>query len=117
MKFLADINIPNSVIQFLDNQNYDVLDLKKINILASDKEIVRLAQEQKRIILTLDKDFISLLQFPKYHVGCIVIRLFKQDPNIIIPYIEQLLKYQQSEVLESSLTIITPDSAKSHQNN
>lgn len=51
MKFLADINIPQSVISYLSLNNHDILDLKKVNLLAKDTEIIKLAKEQARIIL------------------------------------------------------------------
>lgn len=114
MKFLADINIPRAVISYLSQNNHDVLDLKKVNLLAKDIDIIKLAQDQGRIVLTLDKDFISLIQFPKYNVACIVIRLKNQTPKNILNYLDQLLKNQKSEILEKSLTIIKPDSAESY---
>lgn len=70
MKFLADINIPQSVILYLSQNNHDVLDFKKANLLAKDTDIIKLAQKDRRIVLTLDKDFIVLTQFPKYQVAC-----------------------------------------------
>lgn len=114
MKFLADINIPQSVILYLIQNNYDVLDFKKVNLLAKDTEIIRLAQKEKRVILTLDKDFIALTQFPKYQVACIVIRLKNQNPRNIVNYLNQLLSNQKTEILEKSLTIIKSDLAQSH---
>lgn len=114
MKFLADVNIPQSVISYLSQNSHDVLDLKKINLLAKDIEIIKLAQDQGRIILTLDKDFIGLIQFPKYKVACIVIRLEDQSPKNIVNYLDQLLKNQKVEILEKSLTIIRSDLAESH---
>lgn len=114
MKFLADINIPQSVISYLTQDNHDVLDLKKTNLVIKDTEIIKLAQDEDRIILTLDKDFISLTQFPKYHVACIVVRLRHQNPVHIINYLDQLLKNQQKEILEQSLTIIKEALAESY---
>lgn len=114
MKFLADINIPQSVILYLYSKTHDVLDFKRINLSVKDTEIIKLAQEQERIILTLDKDFISLSQFPKYKVACIVIRLKDQTPKNIINYLGQLLANQKPEILEKSLTIVKPDLAESH---
>lgn len=116
MKFLADINIPQSVIGHLSLGGNDVLDLKQVNLLATDIEVIRLAQEQERIILTLDKDFISLTQFPKYKVACIVIRLHNQSAGNIVRYLDQLLKNQRSGVLETSLTVVKMDIAESYAN-
>ena len=114
MKFLADINIPQSVISYLVQNNHAVLDLKKVNLLAKDNEIIELAQKEGRIVLTLDKDFIGLTQFPKYHVACIIIRLKNQNPKNIINYLNQLLNNQKIEILEKSLTIVKTDIAESH---
>lgn len=114
MKFLADINIPQSVISYLSLNNHDILDLKKVNLLAKDTEIIKLAKEQDRIILTLDKDFIGLTQFPKYQVACIIIRLRNQAPKNVINYLDQLLKNQKKDILEKSITIVKLDIAESH---
>lgn len=114
MKFLADINIPQSAISYLSLNNHDILDFKKLNLLAKDIEIIKLAQAQNRIILTLDKDFIGLTQFPKYKVACIIIRLKDQTPKNIINYLDQLLRNQKSNILEKSITIIKADLAESH---
>ncbi len=103
MRFLADANIPQSVITYLISKNHDVLDFKKVNLTAKDVEVIKIAQQENRIILTLDKDFIGLIQFPKYKVGCIVIRLLNQDPHNIITYLDQLLINQKIEVLEGSM--------------
>lgn len=113
MKFLADINIPQSVISFL-SLDHDVLDLKKSNLLAKDTEIIKLAQDEGRIILTLDKDFIALTQFPRYHVACIVIRLKDLSPKNVVNYLNQLLKNQKQEILEKSITIVKSDLAESY---
>ncbi len=114
MKFLADINIPQSVILYLVQKEHDVLDFKKVNLLAKDTEIIKIAQKEGRIVLTLDKDFIGLTQFPKYHVACIIIRLKDQNPKNIVNYLNQLLNNQKKEILEKSLTIVKTDIAESH---
>ncbi len=114
MKFLADINIPQSVIASLINLDYDVLDLKKVNLKAKDVDIIKMAKSKKRIILTRDKDFLALTQFPKYQVPVIVIRLKNQQPAVIGSYLFRLLKNQKEEILNKSITIITEESAISN---
>lgn len=114
MKFLADVNIPQSVIISLQKSGHDVLDMKKGNPITKDTEIINIAKQESRIILTLDKDFISLTQFPKYQVPTIVIRLNNQTPSYILEHLVQLLKNQKEELLENSLTIIKEEVANSH---
>lgn len=62
----------------------------------------------------MDKDFIGLTQFPKYKVACIIIRLKDQAPRNIVNYLDQLLKNQEKEILEKSITIVKTDIAESH---
>lgn len=114
MKFLADINVPQSVILYLIQNKHDVLDFKKVNLLAKDTEIINIAQQEGRIVLTLDKDFIGLTQFPKYHVACIIVRLKDQNPKNIVNYLNQLLSNQKTEIIEESLTIVKTDIAESY---
>lgn len=114
MRFLADVNIPQSVINHLIKIGHDVLDIKKQNLELKDTEIIKIARDQKRIILTRDKDFIALTQFPKYRAATLAIRLRNQNPGQIIDYLTQLLKNQEADILKSSLTIVTEESANSY---
>ena len=114
MRFLVDINIPQSVINSLVEKGHDVLDIKKRQLDLKDSELIEIAKQEKRIILTRDKDFLILTQFPKYQVPTIVIRLKNQIPSQIKEHLLQLLENQNENILNKSLTIINDDSAKSH---
>ena len=115
MKFLIDANIPKSVIDYLINNNFDVTDIKKVNITMPDVDIIKLAQKEQRIIITLDKDFIALIQYPKYQVSTIVIRLKNLQSENIISYLEELFEKQNQNLLNNSLTIINNDKADSFE--
>ncbi len=90
MKFIADVNIASKVIRLLRQTGHDVLDIKKLDPITSDTEIIKLAREENRIILTHDKDFLGLTKFPKYQVGMIVIRLNIQNSS---HHYKKLTKY------------------------
>lgn len=115
MRFLADVNIPQSVIKKLTNLGHDVLDIKKIELSAKDIRLVQIAKKQQRIILTKDKDFITLTQFPKYQVPTIAIRVRMQKPDLIWKYLKELLANQKEQILKNSLTIVTEEAADSLQ--
>lgn len=114
MKFLTDVNVPQSVISYLTQIDHEVLDIKKQNPLAKDLELIKIAKEEERIILTLDKDFISWAQFPQHRVATIVIRLKDQSPQHILEHLKQLLENQEEGILQTSLTIIKEETADSH---
>ncbi|MGI8419380.1 MAG: DUF5615 family PIN-like protein, partial [Candidatus Levyibacteriota bacterium] len=95
-------------------EDHDVLDIKKKQLNLKDTELIQIAKREKRIILTKDKDFLILTQFPKYQVPTIVIRLKNQLPNSIREHLLQLLNNQNENLLNKSLTIIRDENAKSY---
>lgn len=106
MKFLADVNIAQLIIKFLRKRDYNVLDAKKDLLLESDTKIVHIAQQENRIILTRDKDFIELVKLSKYQVPTIIFRLTDQKPENIRIYLEKTLEQTTVKILSTSLTII-----------
>lgn len=114
MKFLADVNIPQSVLNSLSGSGQDALDVKKDNPTATDLEIIKIAQKENRIILTLDKDFLALTRFPKYQVPTIVVRLKNLRAQNVQVHLKELVKNQHPEILENSLTILKDNVAESH---
>lgn len=114
MKFIADINIPQLLINQLTNLGHDVLDIKKTNLKMSDIEIVKIAQKESRVVLTRDKDYVILAQFPKYQVPIIVIRLINQTAQHISDKALEFIKNKES-LIGNSLTIIREGTATSYQ--
>ncbi|MFA4891488.1 MAG: DUF5615 family PIN-like protein [Candidatus Gracilibacteria bacterium] len=59
-KFLIDHNVPKSVSDFLRKQKYNVKLVKDVNAAMTDLQVLNLAVGEGRIIVSNDKDFISL---------------------------------------------------------
>lgn len=114
MKFVADVNVAQKVIKLLRQNGHNVLDIKKQDPKTSDKNIIKFALKEKRIILTHDKDFQVLTHFPKYQVGTIVIRLKKQTAAHHWKKLQDLLNAKNADELNNSLTIITEESVNSY---
>lgn len=116
MKFIADINIPQILISQLTDLDHEVLDIKKHNLKISDTEIIKIAQKQSRVVLTRDKDFIILAQFPKYQVPIIAIRLItKTSAQDITNKVLEFIKNTKESTIQNSLTIIRDETANSYQ--
>lgn len=109
MKFIADVNIAQFVIKSLRNDRHDVVDIKKLNLQASDIQIINLALKENRIILTHDKDFLALVKFPQYQVGIILIRLLQQNAPHHCEKLKKLLEEDKEADLTDSLTIVRED--------
>lgn len=115
MKFVADVNIPQLLIRRLINLGHNVLDIKKNNLELSDVEIIKLAKKQSRVILTRDKDYIILAQFPKYQVAIIAIRLINlTDAGHITDKTIEFIQNTKQSVIINSLTIIKDSIATSY---
>lgn len=111
MKFIADINITQSLIKYLRQDGHDVLDLKSQNPEMTDINIIKIAQRENRIILTHDKDFELLMQHPKYQAGLILIRLKTQNSKHFYLKLKNLINSESEKSLTKSLTVLTEESA------
>lgn len=83
MRIVADENISNTVIQKLRQKGHDVISIKETKSAATDPNILKQAQQEKRLVLTHDKDF-GELAF-RYGLpsdcGIILLRLSGQSPD------------------------------------
>lgn len=113
IKFLADENIAKSLVKALRKKGHDVKDIKEENLFGiSDKEVIDKAKEDDRVILTHDKDFGNLLNFPlQSHPGVVLIRYRDQSPRYVIPRLIPLMDALKNK-MKDSLTIITENLVK-----
>lgn len=109
MKFLADENIPLEVCKRLVKKNIDIVSVSEIAAGASDKEIISLAQKNKRAIITFDKDFGELVFSEKVKIpGIILLRFFPRSSNFILKKIEELLSSEEI-TLEKHFIVVEED--------
>ena len=73
MRFLADENVPRSVISALRERGHDVLAVREVLQGADDQTLLRRAQGDARIVLTFDKDFGELAFRARLPATCGVI--------------------------------------------
>ena len=107
MKFLIDENIRKEVKDFLKNEGYDILNIPSGT---SDEEIARIAQENKRIILTHDHHFADILMYPpEKYAGIIRIKIHPPDAAAVINSLRFLLIKSPSEEFDRHLIILEKD--------
>ncbi|MBE0448503.1 MAG: DUF5615 family PIN-like protein [Actinobacteria bacterium] len=110
-KFLLDAGVPRSIQQFLESQGYSVTHVADIGLIsATDQEIYQHAKGGRFVLITRDKDFGSMLDYPAGDVGVIIIR----DLNLSAPEISDLFKDAWAKIAEEKLTgsLITIDRNK-----
>jgi len=93
MKLLADENIPASVVRALHDDGYDIMWIRTEAPGIPDVEVMRLAYQKNRIILTYDKDFGELAVKDKIYPswGIILFRLPQKNPDWIAGYIREVI--------------------------
>ena len=77
MKLLANENIPHASINYLRNKGYDVLSIGIDNPSIMDSEIMTIAINEERTIVTFDRDYGELIFRYNYkpEKGVIYLRL------------------------------------------
>ncbi|MCD4746969.1 MAG: DUF5615 family PIN-like protein [Bacteroidales bacterium] len=76
MKFLVDVGVSNKVENYLQEHGYDIKTVRSIDPRMSDQEIIKLAANEGRMVITMDKDFGELVFHSLLdHCGIILLRL------------------------------------------
>lgn len=93
MRLLADENIPASVVRTLGNEGHDIRWIRVETPGISDIEVIRVAHQEERIILTYDKDFGELVVKDNRYPSCgiILFRLSRMDPSQMAGYIREVI--------------------------
>ncbi len=108
MKFLLDENVRKSVAGFLKQKGFDVKVIgMETKAGLSDLHVLRLANQEKRILITNDTDFGDLVfNFGHPIHGLILFRLRIETKENILNLLEKVFADYQSK-LEKHYTVIS----------
>ena len=103
---IADENIPLPIIEMLFKNGIDTVSIFENNRGISDIEIITMAQNPAKIILTEDKDFGDLIfAYKQNQVSVILLRYHYTDMEIISSI---LLRFLQNHIIiQHSFIVIT----------
>ena len=109
IKFIADVNVEKILVDYLIGNGYDVKWIPDYNRKMFDDELLDLANREKRILITNDKDFgeITFLQ-RKLSMGIILIRVKGQKAEDKVKLFKKLL-HNYSDKLLNHFTVITKE--------
>ena len=91
MKLLADENISGILVSELAARGIDVVWVKARYRGASDDEIVEIAQQERRVILTSDKAFGERASRGAMTTGVILLRLHDVPPDEIVRLVVRII--------------------------
>jgi len=91
-RFLLDENVPSSVLKLLRKRRFDVTSIiSGPGRGLTNGEVARLAINERRIILTLDSDFLALKRETLADVKVIFVDIHPRDPRRIMELIDKHL--------------------------
>ena len=107
MKLLANENFPYKSIYYLKEKGYDILSIGMENPSIKDSEIMTIAINAKRTILTFDRDYGELFFRHNYksEKGVIYLRLDKYEPEQPGLIIDEILTNKEVD-LTRALTVV-----------
>ena len=107
MKLLANENFPYKSILYLRSKGYDVYSIGIDNTSIKDSEIMLIAINDERTILTFDRDYGELIfkQNYKPEKGVIYLRLDEYEPHEPGLIIEEIIHNKELD-LTRALTVV-----------
>jgi len=106
IKFLADVNVEKPIVDYLSRQGYDIKWVPDYNCEMPDEDLLQLANEEKRIFITNDKDFGDLIFLQKkLSVGTILFRVKDQKSQGKIKLMKKLLMGHRDKLLNHYVVI------------
>ncbi len=114
MKMFANENLFEPNIDYLRELGHDMLSIRDAGLSGiSDDEVYKLACKEKRVIITMDKDFSRLFRFPPERCGgIIVVKIYKRTVDETLGIFKKLYKSIKKEDVMENLIIMSPEGVR-----
>lgn len=106
IKFIVDVNIEKVIVDLLLENGYNVKWIPDYDCEILDADLLKMANTEKRILVTNDKDFgeLTFLQ-KKLSTGIILIRVKGQKPQNKIKVMKKLLQNYSDKLLHHFVVV------------
>ncbi len=92
--FLIDVGVGRAVEERLIQRGYDVKAIRSLDPRMADLDIIRLAASERRIVLTMDKDFGELVfHAGEPHAGVLLLRMEDASSTKKVAAVEYILDH------------------------
>ncbi|MFA4918776.1 MAG: DUF5615 family PIN-like protein [Thermodesulfovibrionales bacterium] len=114
MKMFANENLFEPIIDYLKAIGNDMLSIRDSGLSGiSDDEVYQRACADKRVIITMDKDFSRMFRFPPENCGgIIVVKIYKRTVDETLLLFKKAYESIQGRDVVENLVIITPDGVR-----
>lgn len=107
MKFLLDQDVYGVTAKFLTDSGYDFIRVAELGLAqASDEEILRVAQEQNRILITRDRDYGNLVFVKSLGAGVIYLRMLPTNLNAVHAELIRVLERYSEQDLSRAFVVV-----------
>lgn len=92
-KFKLDENLPLEAAELLNKSGYDARTVYEEKLAgATDSQIAKMCQDEKRVLITFDIDFSEIAIYPpKMYPGIVGLRVKRQDKSQVLKLINSSL--------------------------
>jgi len=111
MKFKIDENLPDELAHLLTDLGWDCRTVVEQRLGgADDPTVSRVCDEEERILVTFDRGFANIKNYPPaHHAGIIVFRLKRQDKPHVLAVSSRLIRALRERPLRGELWIVHED--------
>lgn len=110
MRFLLDQDVYAVTARFLADGGHNVVQSAQIGLSqASDEEILSTAQEQKRILVTRDRDYGNLVFVQAIGSGVLYLRVLPSTVNAVHEKLAQVIQKYSEKELAGAFVVVEPD--------
>jgi predicted nuclease of predicted toxin-antitoxin system len=107
MKLLLDQDVYAVTARFLNDLGHDVVPVARIGLSqAEDEEILRVAQDQGRVLVTRDRDFGNLVFVKALGAGVLYLRMLPLTQNAVHSELERVLAAYGEEELARAFMVV-----------
>lgn len=113
MRFLLDANISYRLVAPLRGMGHDVVSVLEKQPNASDEEIISWAVNEKRTIITYDRDFGELVfKEREQHYGVIFVRARDESQRTLLKLLNDFIPYHKENEIQEHFWVLTENTMR-----
>ncbi len=109
MRFLADHDVYAATARFVAGMGHDVVTAFQLGLAdRTDFDLLQAARDDKRILLTRDRDFGNIVFVQNDKTGIIYLRMLPSTQNAVHQELQRLLSIHDEQELLNSFVVVEP---------
>jgi predicted nuclease of predicted toxin-antitoxin system len=116
LRFLADESCDFGVVRALRADGYDVLALTEITTYSVDSDVIALASQEKRVLLTEDKDFGQLVFASQADSAGVILIRYPGNARKSLQDAVVKLVHEQGDEIRTAFVVMQPGHIRMSRN-